>query len=265
MTEQSHDRARSRQWTHLTKSDHTFAPTVGRLTTASGASRDGAARSWSQDDHERHSRQDRARPRVHSGARALRRSHAESASASRLSESADLRGRLTDRDAAQAYGSCVLVPGAMLALAITIALSPHLSAWAVSDSQDEHRALLRIGWAESRLRPIGVHKRDVKPRGWTGAGRSAARRVGDAAWEGAVRAQALNPADCSWHERGDASDWSTRGSWGMVAAYAVPYLPGCWPPWSLDVPLVSAWVAVRRLRVARGRRSTPGLRRWARE
>lgn len=97
--------------------------------------------------------------------------------------------------------------------------------------------LRAIAYRESRGRWLGRHKVDHRPRGWKGNGSRAARRVG-------------------------SRDWSTRGSWGHVAAYAMPYLP-CLPPRVLDLPIVSAWVAAKRLRRARRPGAPPALRRWA--
>lgn len=153
----------------------------------------------------------------------------------------------------------------MLALLLWLAtLSPRAAAHVVTPDPTERAQLLAIGWRESRLRAVGRHKVDALPRGWTGPGLTIARSVGARAWARAVQRGLLRPDQCPLHQLGDASGWSTRGPWGLVAAYSVPYLPGCWPPWALDVPVVSAWVALQRLRVARGWRSTPALRRWAR-
>ena len=154
----------------------------------------------------------------------------------------------------------------MLALLLwLLALGPRAAVPVVTSDPLEQRQLLAIGWRESRLRRVGRHKVDALPRGWTGPGLALARSVGARAWQRAVERGLLRPSSCPWHRRGEASRWSTRGPWGLVAAYSVPYLPGCWPPWALDLPVVSAWVAVQRLRVA-GRRGAPGaLRRWAAE
>lgn len=49
--------------------------------------------------------------------------------------------------------------------------------------------------------------------------------------------------------------WSTRGAFGLNAAVHWPYLPRCYQPEWLDVPLVSAYVATRKyLRVCDGRK-----------
>lgn len=57
-----------------------------------------------------------------------------------------------------------------------------------------------------------------------------------------------------WMQRSLGEGWSTRGAHGMVAAYAWPHVPAWlrwWGPAVLDVPIVSAWVSVRRARAPR--------------
>lgn len=143
---------------------------------------------------------------------------------------------------------------------IMTVLGPQESVSIVTDDNDERRALHEIAWRESRKRALGRHKVDQKPRGYTGNGLKAARRVGRRAWLRAVQKGLLDPA-CQ--PLGEPADWSTRGAWGQVAAYAVPYLPRCWPPWALDVPVISAWVAVQRYRVAQRSWAPRALRIWA--
>jgi hypothetical protein len=152
----------------------------------------------------------------------------------------------------------------MLALLLwLVTLDPRAAVLVVTPDPGERAQLMAIGWRESRLRAVGRHKVDAVPRGWTGPGLARARTVGARAWARAVQRRLLDPGACPLQARGEPSSWSTRGPWGLVAAYSVPYLPGCWPPWALDVPLVSAWVARQRLRAA-GRRGAPrALRRWA--
>jgi hypothetical protein len=151
----------------------------------------------------------------------------------------------------------------MLVLLLSLLLaSPFDSAHLVAADEDEAAALAMIAHRESRGLWIRRHKADERPRGWEGNGDLAAHWVGARAWAKAVLVGDLDPARCRWHDRGDARDWSTRGAFGHVAAYALKYLP-CSPPWVLDVPVVSAWVAVQRLRVARRRHAPPALRRWA--
>ena len=127
---------------------------------------------------------------------------------------------------------------------------------------DDAPTLRAIAYRESRGRWLGRHKADERPQGWTGDGDQAARRVGGRAWARAVQAGILRPDRCPFHQRGDARDWSTRGAFGHVAAYAMPYLP-CLPPQVLDIPIVSALVAARRLAVARRPGAPRALRRWS--
>jgi hypothetical protein len=151
----------------------------------------------------------------------------------------------------------------MLALLVwLLILGPREAAHVVANPEDA-QVLRAITYRESRGRWLSRHKADQRPRGWQGDGDRAARRVGSRAWARAVQAGLLDPGTCPFHERGDARDWSTRGSWGHVAAYAMPYLP-CLPPAVLDLPIVSAWVAAKRLRRARRPGAPPALRRWAR-
>lgn len=151
----------------------------------------------------------------------------------------------------------------MLALLLwLVSLDPQDAAHLVTPDQAERDRLVAIAWRESRIRSVGIHKVDHAPRGYRGDGLRAARRVGSRAWVRAVQRGLLRPDRCSWHALGEPSRWSTRGSWGQVAAFAVPYLPGCWPPWALDVPAVGAWVALQRLRV---KRPTRALLKWAQD
>jgi hypothetical protein len=142
-----------------------------------------------------------------------------------------------------------------------LTLGPMEAADLVADGEDA-RTLWAIAYRESRGRWLGRHKVDHRPRGWRGNGSRAAHLVGSRAWTRAVQAGLLRPDRCPWHDRGDPRDWSTRGSWGHVAAYAMPYLP-CLPPAALDLPVVSAMVAHKRLRRARGPGAPQALRRWA--
>jgi hypothetical protein len=60
-------------------------------------------------------------------------------------------------------------------------------------------------------------------------------------WRGQVKLGHLD-RECQPYERGA---WATRGPWGLSAASHWAYLPRCYQPAVLDVPLVSAWVAAR--------------------
>lgn len=107
--------------------------------------------------------------------------------------------------------------------------------------------LVAICERESGCRAIGVHRCD--------AHRSRA------AWSDAVaNMRSLDPEACGWHAL-DAGPWSTSGPWGAMRAYSLPHL-GCWPAWSLDIPIVGAIAAIRRMRSPRCARVW-GCSRWA--
>jgi hypothetical protein len=151
----------------------------------------------------------------------------------------------------------------MLAFVLMLlTLAPREAVLVVTDDAAERQALLAITQREASGLAIRRHKVDAVPRGWTGDGSRITRWIGGEAWAKAVAVGDIDPERCRWHDRGDPRDWSTRGAFGHVAAYALKYLP-CSPPWVLDVPIVSAWVAVQRLRVARQPWSPRALRRWA--
>lgn len=68
----------------------------------------------------------------------------------------------------------------------------------------------------------------------------------------------------AWMAKRVGDGWSTRGVHGMVARYAWPSVPSMlrwWGPSVLDVPLVSAIVAVRRAASWRCR-ATAACRSW---
>jgi len=99
--------------------------------------------------------------------------------------------------------------------------------------------LIEICKRESRCKPIKIHAIDS----W------AASRV----YDKQVSRGVLNPA-CQHKAQG----WSTRGAFGLIAAYHMHYLPSipCVPPQVFDVPLISAIVAAKKyericLKVAR--------------
>lgn len=61
------------------------------------------------------------------------------------------------------------------------------------------------------------------------------------------------------------AEWGPRGPHGHVPAHALRHLPRCSPPWVLDLPVVSGYVAARRLEVLerRYRLTTPKARAHA--
>lgn len=88
--------------------------------------------------------------------------------------------------------------------------------------------LQAICFRESRCSLVEAHDIDahLSPRGWRSQ----------------VRLGHLDP-ECQPYKAGA---WATRGPWGLSAASHWPYLPDCYQPHWLDVPLVSAVVAARK-------------------
>ena len=106
-----------------------------------------------------------------------------------------------------------------------------LAAWIVClllGRPDVAPELLKICTRESRCQPIGVHEGDSH-LSWRG-------------YHGQVRLGHLDPSCQPYVPRG----WATRGAWGLSAASHWQFLPACYQPQALDLPLVSAWVAAQR-------------------
>ena len=96
-------------------------------------------------------------------------------------------------------------------------------------------ALMRV---ESRGVAVGVH---------TG---HHARVRGGVFWRRAVAAGLLHPERCAAHQSTDGgAGWGIRGPHGLAAAYSVHVLGECVGPEAADVPLLSAVMTIRRLRV----------------
>ena len=81
---------------------------------------------------------------------------------------------------------------------------------------------------ESRCTAKRVHERDA----W----------VSDREWAGQVRLGHLDPSCQPWAP----GAWATRGAWGLSAGAHWAYLPPCYPPQILDIPIVSAIVAAQK-------------------
>jgi hypothetical protein len=115
-------------------------------------------------------------------------------------------------------------------------LACHLECW---PDCGEVLAILRV---ESRGESVGVHTRHR------------ARVGGGVFWRRAVEAGLLHPERCERHQSADLGEgWGIRGPHGLAAAYSVHVLGDCVGPESADVPLLSAVMTVRRLRVLRDR------------
>ncbi len=95
-----------------------------------------------------------------------------------------------------------------------------------------------ICFRESRCRAIGVHKID--------------EHLSDRGWYGQVKLGHLNP-ECQPYRKGQ---WATRGAFGLSAASHWNYLPPCYPPEALDIPIVSAWISARKyIKMCRNKRT----------
>lgn len=103
-------------------------------------------------------------------------------------------------------------------------------------------ALEAVCRRESRCKRIGVHEIDARPDA--------------SSYAGQVR---LGHLDEQCQPRGDWRRWGTRGIFGLNAADHWEYLPPCYEPEVLDLPVVSAMIAARKyLRRCDGKRT----RRW---
>lgn len=92
------------------------------------------------------------------------------------------------------------------------------------------QALVSIVMRESQGVRVGIHERDA----W--ASKRACTKARAVGWlDGSV--------DCG-------PGWSTRGAFGLMAAYQLRWLGLDRAPWVLDVPAVSAVAAARKYRAA---------------
>jgi hypothetical protein len=112
----------------------------------------------------------------------------------------------------------VTEPRAAARLAAQVEGDPHLA-----------EPLLQICHRESRCKPtVGVHAID--------------HHLSSRGYRGQVALGHLRP----WCQPYQEGAWATRGAWGLSAASHWEYLPPCYPPWVLDIALVSALVAARK-------------------
>ena len=102
-------------------------------------------------------------------------------------------------------------------------------------------------------RRLGLHRGHVPRRPGAEFGRAALAR----GW--------VDPERCPAHAGGPPERWGIRGPHGHAGAYGARYLQPCAAPEALDVPLLSAIAAARRLWVLRVvyRRRTVAERRHA--
>lgn len=68
--------------------------------------------------------------------------------------------------------------------------------------------------------------------------------LGESRWRRARERGMVNPDRCHHHELGDGRRWSTRGAFGMSAAYVVRFVAECASPSTLDDPRLAARAAV---------------------
>ena len=110
------------------------------------------------------------------------------------------------------------------------------------------RICRRESWG---CRRIGVHVGHVA-------------RLPPSVFVAAARRSGVFDGGC-WTHRVAAVEWGPRGPHGHVPGHALKHLPRCTPPAALDVPLVSAYVAARRLEelASRYRRRSPAARAHA--
>lgn len=121
---------------------------------------------------------------------------------------------------------------ATIALALMALFSPRQSASIAAvalKAPSVAPALAEVCWRESRCNPIGVHRGDAR---WS-------RKV---FWRGATQRWLDLRCQNIWQ-----GNWSTRGAFGLMAAYNVRHIAPCVPPHYLDVPLISALVSAIRL------------------
>lgn len=114
-----------------------------------------------------------------------------------------------------------------LLLAVLAAMPPVPASWvaaALLGRPDIAPALARVCRRESRCTAIGIHERDA----WSSSQQ----------WHGQLR---LGHLDDRCQSR--AQGWATRGAFGLSAASMWPFLPRCYDPAILDLPIVSALVA----------------------
>lgn len=119
----------------------------------------------------------------------------------------------------------------LLARAIPPRTAAVLASWAVGApwiAPDLVRICKRESPGHDCRERVGVHARDA----W----------VSDSEWKSQVRLGHLNPICQPYRER----VWATHGNWGLSAASHWQFLPPCYPPEILDVPIVSAYAAAQK-------------------
>ena len=128
----------------------------------------------------------------------------------------------------------ILIQAAILSYNLhSVAMSPTRSVEFVSSFSKvkSSRILIKTCMRESRCRPVARHKID--------------EHLSKVVWKNAVKRGYLDPQCQPYH-----GGWSTRGSFGLMAAYHLKYLPfsgKCLPAEVFDIPLVSAYASMRKI------------------
>ena len=139
-----------------------------------------------------------------------------------------------------------------LVIALLLRLSPPAAAHAAAALEglppQVGSKLEAICHRESRCTTIRVHEIDA--------------HLGRRGWRSQTRLGHLDPECQPYTDRaGTPLGWATRGPMGLSAASHWEYLPACYQPQILDVPLVSALVAARKWEA---RCKGPGRPGWCR-
>lgn len=127
----------------------------------------------------------------------------------------------------------VMMPSDALEMLLRPSVDRAINVISVVHGKPEYAAILRrICWRESRCKPLRMHAID--------------RNYSTSVWRYAVRRRRLRPQTCLFHR--NPQQWSTSGPFGLMRGYHWQFLGNpCLPPWVLDIPLVSAYVAYRKL------------------
>jgi hypothetical protein len=141
-------------------------------------------------------------------------------------------------------------------------------AMASSPSASAHTAAAAVGEPGMEVELLRICKRET-----VGPGRGECRAVSVHAIDsGHSRGVHTRAVAVGWLSPGcqpyGGGGWSTRGPWGLMAAYNLKWVGvPCLPPWVLDVPLVSATAAARKLKAhceTPKNKRHPATTRWGR-
>lgn len=102
--------------------------------------------------------------------------------------------------------------------------------------------LAEICMRESRCQSIAIHKNDTPHAA--------------SMYRKAVAREWLTPSTCPAHNAHGEKDtrrFGVRGAYGTSAAYTLHHLGGCHPPEVLDIPVVAAIAAIKRMQYQCGK------------